>query len=284
MRELWVPLSGAIANQRQIDVVSNNIANINTAGFKKDNLTFKEHLTALDKGHTDIDLPNKEWRPEDFYRSYGAEHSFVQADATYSDFSQGRLAPTGNNFDLAIQGQGFFEILTPNGIRYTRNGTLGIDRGGNLVTSNGFPVLSKLLPKEKKEIENNSNTNLPEAPVPPPQSRVISVGGSAFTVANDGRVYIDNKNIAELSLVEFKDVNALTKEGSVLFINKDEGNILKTTPKSSVNQGFIEESNVNSIVEMTNLIKANRNFESIQKVIKTYDQMAGQTVNEITKF
>lgn len=279
MRELWVPLSGAIANQRQIDVVSNNIANINTAGFKKDNITFKEHLTALDKGHTDIDLPNKEWKPDDFYRSYGAEHSFVKADATYSDFSQGRLAPTGNNFDFGIQGPGFFEVLTPNGVRYTRNGLFGIDRNGKLVTSNGYPVLSKFLPPENKD---ESSTEIGSAP-PSPEDRVIFVGSGKFSVSSEGSVFVDNNRISELSVVEFRDINALSKEGSASFINKDEANILKSGTKSTVHQGFVEESNVNSVAEMSDLIKANRNFESIQRVIKTYDQIAGQS-NEIIKF
>lgn len=280
LRELWVPLSGAIATQRQIDVVANNIANVNTVGFKKDDVTFKEHLTALEKGHNDIDLPNKEWKPEDFYKSYGAEHSFVKADATYSDLSQGRLAPTGNSFDFAIQGPGFFEILTANGVRYTRNGSFSIQRDGKLVTTNGLPVLTKLLPKLEKKPE----VDVAETEIPTPDKRIVNIGNGKFQVSLDGSFYVDGNKAGELSVVEFHDPNALRKEGALGYINNDEKNIKTVDVKSSVHQGFVEESNVNSVVEMSNLIKANRNFESIQRVIKTYDSIAGQGVNEISKF
>ena len=85
MKELWVPLSGALAQQKRVETIANNVANANTPAFKRDQAVFKEHLTAYEKG-TDIDLPNKEWAPEDFYRSYGAEKANVKVDGTYTNF------------------------------------------------------------------------------------------------------------------------------------------------------------------------------------------------------
>ena len=91
MKNIWVPLSGEIAQQRKVETIANNIANANTPGFKKDRLTFKEHLTALDKGLEDIDIPREDWSPEDFYKSQGAQNSHVKVDGSYTVHEQGRL-------------------------------------------------------------------------------------------------------------------------------------------------------------------------------------------------
>lgn len=123
MKNIWVPLSGQIAQQQKVDTIANNIANANTAGFKKDSLTFKEYLVSLDKGSTDINLPNKEFSPDDFYRSEGAENAYVKVDGSYTNFEQGALKPSNNPLDIALNGKGFFEVLTPSGIRFTRKGT-----------------------------------------------------------------------------------------------------------------------------------------------------------------
>ena len=113
MKELWVPLSGAIAQQRKVETIANNVANANTPAFKKDQITFKEYIKTLEKGYDDIDIPNKEWAPEDFYHSYGAESAKVEVDASYTDFSQGQLSPSGNPLDVGLRGKGFLEVLDP---------------------------------------------------------------------------------------------------------------------------------------------------------------------------
>ncbi len=278
MKELWVPLSGALAQQRNVETIANNVANANTAGFKKDVLTFKEYLTQFEKGYSeDINLPHKEWAPEDFYKSYGAEHGFVKVDGSYTNFEQGQLVPTGAPLDLAINGKGFFEVLTPNGIRYTRRGTFSLDGEGNLRTNDGYLVLSKL--------------NIPEQPadgapptVPTPAERGINIGLSGKLIINhQGEIYKDGQKISELSVREFKDIQSLKKEGNSFYINQDNENILPET-NSLVYQGHVEQSNVNAVQEMTNLIRANRHFESIQKAIKTYDSMAGRSLTELSKF
>lgn len=268
MRELWVPLSGAIAQQRKVDTIANNVANSNTPGFKKDQLTFKEYMTTLQKGYDDIDLPNKEWAPADFYRSYGAENAMVEVDANYTNFEQGQLSPTGNTLDIGLRGKGFFEVLTPNGIRYSRRGIMSLNANGQLVNDSGFPILGK-------------STNANE----PAENRVIQFpnGVKSISFTLQGDVYADNEKINALSINEFNDINALRKEGNSLFINNDQAN-LKQEVATSVHQGFVEDSNVNAVEEMSELIKAHRHFESIQNVIKTYDQISQKGVNEILKF
>ena len=95
LKNLWVPVSAAIAQQRKVDSIANNVANINTPGFKKDELIFKEYLVALDKGVEDINMPRKEWSPKDFYHTQGAQNSFVKVDGSYTIHKQGQLTPTG---------------------------------------------------------------------------------------------------------------------------------------------------------------------------------------------
>lgn len=277
MRELWVPLSGAIAQQRNVETIANNVANANTPGFKKEQVVFKEYLAALEKGDGQIDLPQKEWKPEDFYRSYNAEDAFVKVDGSYTLHDQGQLTPTGNAFDNALNGPGFFEVLTPNGVRFTRKGNFTINNDGKLVTDQGYLLLSKAPPPTADAAGNIIQTA-------PPESRAIAIGNNKFSISLDGEVFSGSNKAADLSLIEFSDVHALKKEGNSLFINPDQKNIKISELKTSVHQGFVEQSNVNAVTEMSSLINANRNFETIQKVIKTYDTMSGKAVNEISKF
>lgn len=277
MRELWVPLSGAIAQQRNVETIANNVANANTPGFKREQVVFKEYLTAIEKGDQDASLPQKEWKPEDFYRSYNSEDAFVKVDGTYTQHEQGQLTPSGNAFDNAINGPGFFEVLTPNGVRYTRRGSFSISNEGKLVTDQGFQVLSKGAPPS---VGPDGKVSISS----PPESRSILIGNNKLTVSLNGEVFSGGNKTADLSVIEFNDIHSLKKEGNSLFINQNQMNVKVGESKSSVHQGFVEQSNVNPIVEMSALINANRNFESIQRLIKTYDQMSAKAVNEISKF
>ncbi|MBL6991158.1 MAG: flagellar hook-basal body protein [Bacteriovoracaceae bacterium] len=271
MKNIWVPLSGAIAQQRNVETLANNVANANTPGFKKDKMVFKEYLTALEKGVHDVDLPRGEWKPEDFYRSHGAEDSFVKIDGSYTIHEQGQLIPTGNPLDLAVNGVGFFEILSPGGARYSRKGLFAVSNDGTLVTASGYPVLSKIDWTQANPDVDGVN-------------RKIKVPEGVVNVNRQGEVRVNDRLIASLSVVEFGDIHALKKEGNSLFINPDLDNIKKDLPESTVHQGFIEESNVNAVAEMSSLIKAHRHFESVQRVLKMYDNIAGKAVNEIAKF
>jgi len=193
LKDLWVSLSGAIAQQKNVETIANNVANANSPGFKRDQLVFKEQLAALDGKINDVDLPRKEWAPEDFYRSYGAEDAHVQVQASFTDFSQGQMEPTGNQLDIAIMGKGFFELLTPNGLRYSRAGNFTIDREGRLVNENGFFVLSK---------EAGAGNNQTE--LPPGDNRIVRVGNGQFSINSNGEMFSDRVSLGNISVVEFK--------------------------------------------------------------------------------
>ncbi len=275
LKNIWVSVSGALAQQKSVETIANNVANANTPGFKKDQLVFKEYLTALDKGVEDIDLPNKEWKPKDFYKTHGAQNSYVKVDGSFTNFQQGQLTPTSNPLDLALRGKGFFEVLTPNGIRYTRRGIFTISNQGEMVTDQGYPVLNKM---DWATIQEKVAENIPN-----PAERKISLGAGNITVNMQGEIFQQGKKVGDLSVVEFKDMHTLKKEGNSLFINVEQANIAPDV-KTVVNQGFVEESNVNAVLEMSALIKANRQFESIQKAMKAYDSITGKAVNDIARF
>jgi flagellar basal-body rod protein FlgG len=231
-----VPLSGAIAQQRQVETIANNVANANTPGFKKDQVVFKEYLAALEKGDQQgVDLPEKDWKPEDFYRSYNSEDSFVKVDGTYTVHEQGQLTPTGNFFDNALNGPGFYEVLTPNGVRYSRKGAFSISAEGKLVTNEGFLVLSKDAPPTEG---GDGKLNLATSP----ESRSIAVTGSKFSISLEGEVFSGANKVADLAITEFNDIHALRKEGNTMFINTDQNNIKTEGQKTSVHQGFVEQS------------------------------------------
>ncbi len=280
LKNIWVPLSGQVAQQRKVETIANNVANANTVGFKKDQLVFKEHLTALTKGADDIHIPRKEFSPADFYHTQGAENAMVSVDGSYTIHEQGQFIPTSNPLDIALKGDGFLEVLTPTGVRFTRKGNLSMNREGELVTDQGHRVLSHL---------NMTNSSLREpasaSSVPPAEERVIKLPANAkITISLDGEVLSREGTVAKLSIVEFSDKHALKKEGNSLFITPDENNINRTDIKTTVNQGFLEGSNVNAIEEMSELIKAHRHFESIQKAINAYDSISGKAANDIGKF
>lgn len=264
----------------KVETIANNVANANTIGFKKDQLVFKEHLTALTKGLDDIDIPRKEFSPADFYHTQGAENAMVAVDGSYTVHDQGQLIPTNNQLDLALKGEGFIEVLTPTGIRFTRKGNLTLNKDSELVTEHGFKVLSAL-EIDAKQLREPASAGA----VPPPEQRVIKVPtNTQITFSQEGEILTKTGALGKLSVIELNDKHALKKEGNSLYISPDETNIIRTDIKTSVHQGFLEGSNVNAIEEMSELIKAHRHFESIQKAINTYDSISNKAANDIGKF
>jgi flagellar basal-body rod protein FlgG len=262
-----------MAQQRKVENIANNIANANTAGFKKDTLIFKEELAALKTGIANSHVPQKEWSPGDFYHHHGAEHSFVGIDGSYTQHTQGQLKPTSNPLDVAIKGPGFFEVLTPSGIRYSRNGMFAFSPNGELINQDGHFILSAI---EKSSLESD------QAPTPEQRKILINLN-KKIDISKNGQIYQNGGPISKISLVEFKDLHALKKQGHSLFLNPNNQNI-KTNDSTMTMQGYVESSNVNAIVEMSELLKAHRHFESIQKAIKAYDSMAGKSINELSKY
>ncbi len=268
---IYSALSGALAQSQQLDTIANNIANASTPGFKADKNSFREHLTILEKAPDVITVPRIPASTESFYDMQGTDKSFVDVDGTYTDFAQGGVKATGNALDLALEGPGFIEVLTPTGPKLTRKGSLTVNGNGQLTTVEGWPVLKR--------------GNGPVKPGPEADflGRTITVGPGSLVFTNQGDIFQDGNNLGQLSIVEFKDPKAVKKVGHNLYTSNDPNLNREVNPRTEVHQGFIETSNVNIVKEMTDMIQTQRNFESAQKVIRTYDEMDNKLVNEVPK-
>jgi flagellar basal-body rod protein FlgG len=268
---IYTALSGAIAQSQRLETTANNIANVNTPGFKKDTQTFREYLTAYEKEPEVIQVPRVPASIESFYDMQGGDKSYVDSSGTYSDLSQGGLKSTGNPLDVAIEGKGYFEVGTPLGVRYSRNGGFSLDGKGQLVTKEGWPILKSVSPGS--------------APGSDPAGRIIKVeNGGSINISVDGEISQGGQSLGKLSIVNVSDEKALKKEGSSMFSLKPNFNAQVTNiDQPKLQQGFIETSNVNIVNEMTDMITATRLFESTQRAIQAYDTMADKLVNVVPK-
>ena len=267
-KALWPAVSGAMARDQQVEVISNNLANVNTNGFKKDGVDFKEYLSKNEK-MVDLgeDIPRSPIKDKDLYPLDGRDQSFVIVNGSHTSFKTGAMKVTDNPLDVALNGPGFFEVSTPNGVRYTRAGEFKLAPDGRLVTSEGHPVLAA----------GNAAVD--------PASRVISLAGREGNVhINDsGEIYMNDELVAKLSVVEFTDMKSVRKVGGLNFENKNPQNAPIVAENTTTKQGMVETSNVNPVEEMSNLIRANRMFEEDLKAMKTVNEMLQKEANEIGK-
>jgi flagellar basal-body rod protein FlgF len=264
---VYSALSGALAQSLKLDTIANNLANVNTPAFKRDQQIFNEYLTANEKPPEVIQVPRVPSSIESFYDMQGGDKSYVDAKGTFTDFSQGGLKPTGNTLDVAIDGKGFFEVATPGGIKLTRSGNFTLDGNGQLVTKDGFPVL--------KAGEAGSD----------PSSRTIRFDASGpISISDSGDISQGTEVVAKLSLVEVKNPDSLQKTGNMMYgFKKNMTPDMSDVKNPSMKQGFVEASNVNIVQEMTDMIQTNRVFESAQKAISAYDSMSDKLVNVVGK-
>lgn len=347
IRGIYIAASSAIAETKRIDVIANNVANANTAGFKKDvmitesfpevlisriNGRDKQSLSGSNKSDNGFNIENE----GDVYSvSAGAGYINVQtaqgisrnksvqftvdqegylvtsqgnyilgqngpintggapvnidnkgqvlADGTVVDrlkvsnplsaignlsygirtqeintnYEQGQVFGTGNDFDLAIEGKGFFSVETPQGERYTRSGEFTRDNEGYLVTKEGHKVLGENGP--------------------------ILLEGKDLTINEKGEVYAGGELQDKLKLVEFSDYTLLRKEGNGLVKIADGITMEPETAEVNIRQGFLEGSNVNSVKEMVSMMTMLRSYEANQKLIKIHDELLGKAVSEIAR-
>lgn len=261
---IYSAVSGAMAQSSRLDTIANNLANVNTTSFKKDRQVFSEYLSAYEKAPDVIAVPRVPASIESFYDMQGGDNAYVNPAGTYTNFEQGGLRPTGSPLDLALEGKGFFEVASPQGIRWTRNGALQIDSSGRLVTKEGFPILK----------EGNGD----------PAQRAITLTSHNVTVSKKGEVFDGGNLVGKLALVDFAKLDDLQKVGSSLYqLKANAGSAPLPSEEGKIHQGFQEASNVNVVEEMTDMIAANRVFEAAQKAIKGHDQMDDKLINVVGK-
>jgi flagellar basal-body rod protein FlgF len=255
VRGLYTAASGALVAQSQADTIANNLANVNTSGFKRTLLQVQAgaelpvYRLQNDPSSTLGGTPTST-----FVGGLGTGAEVLDTPAV---FEQGALEKTGNSLDVAISGQGFFTLQTPQGVRYTRDGQFTRDPQGYLVTMDGDRVLG--------------NNGTP-----------VQLQAGDVQIASDGTVRQNGQAVSQLRIVDFANLSAVRPEGDNRFVDTGAGRpALDTT--SSVNQGFLERSNANVVRSMVDLITAQRWFEANAKVIQTQDTVNGYATQTVAK-
>ncbi len=232
-------LTIALARQsvlgRQMDVIATNLANLETAGFKAENMIFTEHLEQTTEGEV---------------------LSLVHDVGFVRDLSEGPMVGTQSPLDLAIHGQGYFVVDTPDGERYTRHGVFQLDERGFIVTTDGNPVL-----------------NSGGAPI------TVPLDANSITITGDGTISADAQEIGRIKLVGFENPQALSKVGSGLY--EAVGQSPTTDPDSEIMQGMVESSNVKGVVEMTRMVDTVRSYQAAAKLADTEHQRILEAIDAL---
>jgi flagellar basal-body rod protein FlgF len=243
-----VGLSRQVALERELAVVANNIANLNTTGYKTDRTVFREFL-----------MPGV--RSSQF-RGADQRVSFVHDRATWTDYSQGPVQPTGNPLDVAISGNAFLTVQTPRGERYTRNGALQINAQGQLVTSEGLQVVGQSGPI-----------------VFQPNDREISIGIDGTISVREGQNTIDAQR-GKLKLASFNQPRLLQKDGTSTYM-APAGVTPQVPTDAKVTQGAIEKSNVQTVTEMTRMVEITRAYTQIAQILQNQSDMRRSAIDKL---
>jgi flagellar basal-body rod protein FlgF len=238
---LLVALSRQMSLERQIDVIANNVANINTTGFKANKSLFEEYL-------------NTNARADNFAAG-DRRVSFVQDRGTYHDFAQGAFEKTTNPLDVAIDGRGFITVQTPAGERYTRDGSFQINAQGQLVTTGGHIVLGANGPI-----------------VFQPTDRDITISSEGVITVREGIVTQFDSIRGRLKLVKFNNPQRLQKEGANLY-SAPAGVAAQPDTASRVNQGFVEKSNVSAVTEMSRMMEVMRTYQQVASMMQQQNDL-----------
>lgn len=286
---LWISTSGAMSKADLLDSVANNLANVDTLGFKKDVPTFKEYMTLNERMPEGQEIPRGPIKDKELYPLDSRDKSWVVTSGTHTLFKQGNLKVTQRSLDVALEGDGFLEVATPQGIRFTRLGNMKITSDGVLATNDGYPVLSNAGgdPGEGNTAGTNTGPNTStntSNDIGQFAGRFINIGETKAvpSISETGEIFLGDQTIGQLKVTEFINNSGLRKQGSQLFYNTTPNNI-KTETTTKVRQGMLETSNVNPVEEMTNLIKANRLFEQDLKAMKTVSELMGREANDVGK-
>ena len=252
MNSLWIAKTGMTAQQTQLDVISHNLANVSTTGFKRNNAVF-EDLVYQNLRQVGAQTDEQNQLPTGLHLGLG-----VNVVATSRKFTQGSLQQTDNNLDVAIDGKGFLEISMPDGTTaYTRDGSFKLDSQGRVVTSNGLPVAPGL--------------------TVPPDTKAISIaqdGTVSVTVAGNAAP----QQIGQLTMSSFINPAGLEPVGQNLFRESAaSGTPQQGQPGTNglglIKQGFLENSNVNVVEELITMIQTQRAYDLNSKAVQTSDQM-----------
>ena len=255
LKGLYTAYTGMINEQNRVDTLSNNLANAATTGFKAEGTTSEAFKDVLAYKIKDTSEPG-------IARRLGTMNMGVKIGENYVDYSQGPFHETGNDFDLALSGKGFFAVdfMDKEGnciLKYTRDGAFTLNVDGALVNKNGDFLMST----------NNTHIILD-----PTQN---------FRVDRQGVIYQNDVAMAQIQVVDFEDYDYLERYGENYFQPVDGATQIAST--AQVYGGYLEASNVQVVKEMVDLISFTRAYESNQKIVQAYDETLGKAVNDVGK-
>lgn len=239
---MYTALFGALSNEHRLNNIANNLANVNTTGYKRDMLAFKDTFAMY--AHDQIMEPQgyvrqKQLLPEPTHLAR------TRIAYARTDFTQGSLKLTGAPFDMAINGEGFFKVETPQGEFYSRNGHFRLTAEGRLITEQGFGVLG----------------DGGEITIPP--------GFKNINIAENGEIYADGNLVGQIGIVGVDNPLNLEKLGGNMYRPRPGSQIEEVEAPGYVAQGYLEVSNVEAVYEMVNMIEAQRQYEAYAKVMQT---------------
>lgn len=247
LNSLYTATSGLTMQQRRMDVISSNLANLNTVGHKRETAVFSQYIA------------NPSEHPDDIIRNSDYNkmiNTTVRLDGIHTDFQEGYLKQTGRNLDMAFSNpKAFFAVDTPFGVRFTRDGQFTLNNNNELVTMDGYKVLSNVDNLQPVRLQDGS------------------------TITEDGDIMLNGARVGGLDVVQFEDTSKLQKVGENLYAAVD--TLPDAVNNPGIQTGYLEGSNVNPVQEMVKMIETSRGFESYSKVIQTIQEIDDKAVNQV---
>lgn len=257
-KNIYTSLSGALAQERVLEIIANNLANAQTNGFKEEEVTFKLLPPEPERTYNDPLPPANYKIPfEELMPLRGNDFSYVGVSGVTRNDQQGPAIETKNPLNLMLDGQGFFSVHTKEGVRYTRDGAFSLNANGLLTDWSGNPILGE-----------KGNIFLNDGPV---------------EVNSIGEIYQNGEFIDKILVYQFAAKNQLEKVGSNHFFYKGRAEEIEIIKTPGVKQGYLEGSNVNAIKNLTNMILAHRSYEAYQKALTNMDKMMDISSNSIAQ-
>ena len=267
IRGLYTGASGMRAQEHRLDALSNNLANVDLNGYKRDISVHKAFPELLIRRFEDDGVFRFPAGSVDVAPLVGKLGTGVEYNESYTVFEQGSLKATENTFDLALDNAGFFVVDTPQGLRYTRNGSFWLGKERILETKDGFPVLG--------------------------EGGIIRISKDLVSIDKLGRIWeretteADAELLDTIRVVDFPRRRFLQKQGTSFWTENENSGFardLEESDRPGVLQGFLEGSNVNPVTEMVNMIEVNRAYEANQKVILTHDSLLSRLISQAAKY
>jgi len=277
LRGIYTGASGMLAQDAKMDAIANNLANVDKTAYKKDIAIFKSFPEMLIRRINESGLGITPAGSYDAAPVVGKLGTGVELNEVFTDFEQGSLQRTENNFDLALEGKGFFTVMTERGERYSRDGSFTLNQDGILMTHNGNPVIGEngiiriqqnnFMVNERGEITVNGDLSADPRDV-------VSMSSNNWS----NPVVID-----KLKLVDFENIREIKKEGDSMYRETEFSGPPLPPGEIKVIQGFLEKSNINIVREMVDMIEVQRSYEANQKTVTSHDQALGKLINEVAR-